>query len=648
VTLLAPWALWFGVLGAPVVALYLLKIKRKRAGVPALDFWRDLAGKTKVHSLFERLKRLLSLLLWLGIVACLVLALGNPLISVGRVRPRAIAIVLDNSASMQALEPEQQNQARLELARKAIAELTTRRPVSDEWLLIEAAREPRVVCPWTFDARSVREGAQGVAPFAGSGNLEAAVDLARQLSQGKPDPCVVVVSDGAAGAVEPLAKADPSLVYWPVGRATDNLGITRLAARPDRQLGNYQALVAVANASDQRVDTQVTLELDGSPHSVELVSVEPRATWEKTVTLELPISQDGTPRPGAILRAFLDRPDALSADNEAYAVLAPIRPAVVWLVSPPESAFFFEQALSSMTPLVSPEQSLTLSPAAFDELVPALASPALRSSLPTPPPDLVILNNCAPKSLPPSGRFLLVNAWPEGLPVTRGDELKSPQLFLAAKPHPLMQHITLQGARLLRAQKLTLSSPARVLAHTADADPLVVLLEEPGRQIVALAFDVLESDLPFRNAFPLLLRNTVAYFQEEAPTRLRPEYSVGAPIELTRALPPEVASVELGVLQGGKTRTQTVPAANAGAALADTSRPAAIRLKVGDEWSYAAINLADAGESRIAPVAAAADPARTLMLSGRLLGGLPWIALATVATVLVAFEWLTYHFRWTE
>src|SRR5688500_216386 len=103
-TLLAPWALWFAAVGAAIVALYILKIKRQRQTVPALDFWRQLAGRTKVHSLFDRLKRLLSMLLWLAIAACLVLALGNPILSLGSVTPRSIAVIIDNSASMQSVE----------------------------------------------------------------------------------------------------------------------------------------------------------------------------------------------------------------------------------------------------------------------------------------------------------------------------------------------------------------------------------------------------------------------------------------------------------------------------------------------------------------------------------------------------------------
>jgi hypothetical protein len=647
-TLLAPWALWFGVLGAAVIALYLLKIKRRQATVPALDFWLALAGKTRVHSLFERLKRLLSMLLWLCILACLVLALGNPIFSAGKIKPRAIAIVLDNSASMQTLEPEPVKQTRLALAQAAITELATRRPVNDEWLLIEAARQPRVLHPWTFDTKSIRRAGMEVAPFGGSGNLAAGIELAGALLVGKPDPCIVVISDGGGGALEPLAKADPRIVHWPIGRTIDNLGISRLAVRADRQHGNYPALIAVANSSDQKIETQVTLQLDNATHSVELVTVEPHGVWEKTVVIDEPTAGDGTVRNGGVLRASLDRADALPLDNEAFAIIQPIRPAVIWLVSPADSAFFFEQALASMEPLVWTEESVTMTLERYEEMSPVLASPAAVASSPIKLPDLVIFNNCAPKSLPPAGRFVLINGWPQDIPAAVTGTLEMPRLFLASRPHPMMQHVTLQGARLAKASRVTLREPVRVLAHSAEGDPLMLLVEQPNRQTLCLAFDVLDSDLPFRNAFPLLLRNAVAYFQDESPSWIRPEFHVGELIEPVRALPSGLTSVTLGIQRDGKNEDRTLAVERGRFVVADTGRPGSLRVKIGEEWSYAAISLADGDESRIEPLLSAEDPAKKLVLSGRLVGALPWIALAGVAALVVALEWLTYHLRWTE
>ncbi len=634
-TLLAPAALWFLVIAGAVVALYLLKIKRRSATVPVLEFWLALAGKTRVHSLFDRLKRLLSMLLWLAIVGCLILALGNPIFSLGKIKPRAIAIVIDNSASMQTVEADLEGRTRFELAKTAIEAISGGRPVSDEWLLIEAARQPRVVQPWTFDSAALRKAADALAPFAGSAGLEEAVRLAGQLAAGRTDPCIVVISDGAAGKVASLAATDNRIIHWPIGKTRDNAGIGHLAVRPHRQNSNYDALVSVVNDSDQPLDTQLVLEIDGSTDSVELVKAEPGATWEKSIVIDAP--------DGGVLRASLDRTDALALDNEAFAILEPIRPAVVWLVTPKESAFFFEQALASMTPLIWPEESLTLAPEQYAQAAAAAtAGGSLRR------PDLVIFNGWTPEQFPAEGRFVVVNACPPVLGGVSGEPIVAPQIHLAPKPHTILQHITLQGSRLAKAARLTLKQPALVLASADDGEPLVALVEQPQRQTLLVAFDVLDSDLPFRNAFPLLLRNAVSYMHTDAPSRLRSSYQIGETIRPLRPLPLAVTDAKVVTRRDGKTEETATPVADGLFAYADTGRAGVVRVEAGDETSFAAINIGDASESRLAPESPAEDAATKLGLSRRLLGGMPWLMLALIASVAVVFEWLTYHFRWTE
>lgn len=634
--LLAPWALWFLAVAGGVVGLYLLKIKRRAATVPALDFWLALAGETKVHSLFNRLKRLLSMLLWLAIVGCLILALGNPILSLGRIKPRAIAVVIDNSASMQAVEAGSEGLTRLELAKKALERITRSRPVTDEWLLIEAGAGVRVVQPWTFDAKAVRRAGEAVQPFFGAADLADAVRLAGQLATGRADPCIVVISDGAAGAIGPLAAADPRVVHWPIGDTRDNAGIGRLAVRAHRQNGNYHALVSVVNAADTKLETQLTLEIDGTAESVELVSAEPGGTWEKTVVVEAPA--------GGVLRASLDRADVLAVDNEAYAILQPIRPAVVWLVTATESAFFFEHALASMEPLVWTEESLTLTPEQYEQAAVSAAAPgsALRR------PDLVVFNGWAPAAFPAAGRYMILDACPADLGSIGGEPIPSPEIHLAPRPHPLLQHVSMQGSRLAKAARLALKQPGRVLAHSAEGDPLMVLVEQPERQVLLLAFNVLDSDLPFRTAFPLLLRNTVAFMHEDAPSWLRPEYAVGDTIRSLRPLPAGMTSVPTRLLRGGKAEDAPTPVHNAAFAFTRTDTPGAVRVEMDDESSFAAVNIGDARESMIAPAVPREDAAARLGLSRRLFGGMPWTMLAILAACGVAFEWLTYHLRWTE
>ena len=59
----APLAFSLFALGAAVLVLYILKVKRRPVVVPYSKLWESLAPETQSRSLFKRLRRWLSLLL---------------------------------------------------------------------------------------------------------------------------------------------------------------------------------------------------------------------------------------------------------------------------------------------------------------------------------------------------------------------------------------------------------------------------------------------------------------------------------------------------------------------------------------------------------------------------------------------------------
>ena len=59
-------------------ALYILKLRRRVVAVPFSPLWERILRDKEATSLFSKLKRLLSLLLQLALLALLVLALGDP------------------------------------------------------------------------------------------------------------------------------------------------------------------------------------------------------------------------------------------------------------------------------------------------------------------------------------------------------------------------------------------------------------------------------------------------------------------------------------------------------------------------------------------------------------------------------------------
>lgn len=634
-TLLAPWALWLLGIVPVVIALYLLKLRRTRETVPSLEFWRNLAGPTQVRSLFKRLKRLLSLLLWLVIVTCLLLAVGNPIFSLGRMKPRSIAIILDNSASMQAAEPDDTDndappRTRLAQAIDAIRDTTERRPVSDEWLLIEAGHETRVAQPWTRDRGRVAKAASGVEPFPGAVDLKPAIDLATQLLEGKSRPCILLVTDDTSLKLPKPAPDGPEFVVQRVGESSDNLGITTIEARTHSHELSHYVFLRVTSASREEIESQLTLLLDGSTRAVEPFTIAPGGTWEKTLVIDEP--------QGGLLKVSIDRPDVLATDNVAYAILPAIEPASVLLVSPPDQSYFFEQALVAMEPLVDLQTSLTISPAEYA----SLDAEAVAKF------DVTIINGSVPDDLAKTGAFVFVNAWPSDFPLRKTGMIDRPALSVIRRDHPLCRYINLSGAQLAKAQRVEPLEAMDVLAVSGDGAPLILWDVAPRRTALCIAFSVMESDLPFRNAFPLMLRNAVIELAASRKAYIKDAYGIGERIASMREVPSEVKSIRVGRPGKNDSVDETDVVVEAGRFEFDAGPlPGPLRVELPEAYDYAAVNLASDSETRLAPRESSAN-APQLELTDRLFGVVPWFALAAAAVLLILFEWMSYHFRWTE
>jgi len=260
----------------------------------------------------------------------------------------------------------------------------------------------------------------------------------------------------------------------------------------------------------------------------------------------------------------------------------------------------------------------------------------------------VVFNDAVPVVPSPCGRTVFINMWPASLAPAPSGEIEHPQLLMNPRPHPLTQHVNLPAVHLARARRVAPGSGATILAHSAEGDPLVFLIEKGGNQSLCVAFDVLQSDMPFRNAFPLLLRNAVAFMHTDAPPWVPGECRIGEPIRPARPLPVGVNAVGVNVVREGKNEERRLPVADGGFVFTETRHAGALRFDVGDESCFTALNIGNPAESRIEPMATTDDPRVRLALSRGLLGGAPWVMLAGFACALIALEWLTFHKRWTE
>src|SRR3954470_7135520 len=93
-----------GLAAAAIVVFYILKLRRRPVAVPFSKIWQRILRDKEATSLFSQLKRLLSLLLQLALVALLLLALGDPRAAANLIEGRNIVVLIDASASMQATD----------------------------------------------------------------------------------------------------------------------------------------------------------------------------------------------------------------------------------------------------------------------------------------------------------------------------------------------------------------------------------------------------------------------------------------------------------------------------------------------------------------------------------------------------------------
>src|SRR6516164_5237829 len=104
-TILNPAAFFFAALVPIVVLLYLLKVRRRDALVSTLRFWQRIAAENRRRTFWQKLRRPLSLLLQLLLLALVLFALARPETGAFFRRDESsTVVVLDMRARMQAQE----------------------------------------------------------------------------------------------------------------------------------------------------------------------------------------------------------------------------------------------------------------------------------------------------------------------------------------------------------------------------------------------------------------------------------------------------------------------------------------------------------------------------------------------------------------
>ncbi|HEX8111395.1 MAG TPA: VWA domain-containing protein, partial [Kofleriaceae bacterium] len=197
--------------GAAVLAIgaYIIKMRRRRFEVPFSRLWQRVLEQRDANALWKQLKRLLSLLLILFIIAIMLFAALDPTLGVTDRKARSVVLLFDASASMKAMDGNDKgDQSRLDAAKARAKHLIDGMGGGDVAMIMKVDGQATPMSRFSGDAPMLDKIVDGIAASDTPADLTRALGAAADALRDRPNPLIVLVSDGA------FPEQQLSLVRW--------------------------------------------------------------------------------------------------------------------------------------------------------------------------------------------------------------------------------------------------------------------------------------------------------------------------------------------------------------------------------------------------------------------------------------------------
>lgn len=468
--------------------LYLFRRKPRKVPVSSLMFFKSLAREHQESAWLRRLKRLLSLLLTLAIIAGAVGALARLVVSPAAGEVRSVVVLIDRSASMGA--KDSRGATRLDDAVARVRERLAGLPGAVPVMIIAFDRQTEIVVPKSFDRRAISRALDDLRVRPMEGDAAPALRLALQLAAIETPAAVWFASDAETAAELP---AHVTIVPLAVPLAEPrNVGITAFDLRRlPLEFGRFEAFVQLHAVGPVPLETKLEVRIDGTLTAVRELTLAPGAREN----LLLPIEA----RSGRILSLrAIAAGDQLAADDEVQVRIPEAKPLrVVWVSPQPDP--FTQLALTAL----SHEGELAVFRAGPD------AWP------PKEPVDVAIFQNWLPQEWPADVPAIVINP-PGALGPVRTTRLPGNGVAVENLRAPRERHALLHGvatSRLVLTQTSTLAAGGALEPlWTGPAGPVLAVGEVRGQRVVLMGFVPEQSEnLPLSASYPLLLGNAIQW-----------------------------------------------------------------------------------------------------------------------------------------
>ncbi|MEM9415706.1 MAG: BatA and WFA domain-containing protein [Planctomycetota bacterium] len=545
-----------------LVALYFLKLRRKRMVIPSTLLWQRAVQDLQVNAPFQKIKNNLLLWIQLLLLLALLIAMAQPTQDDVADPGRRVVIVIDHSASMNAADVD--GKTRLEEAKRRALQVVDQIASDDEGggvgsaMVIAVAHRASVLTDFTTDLAQVRRAIRDIEPTDQRSHLDAAIATiephARQGASGDNQLTAHVFSDGRVQqrSDEPLALANAKVLWHAVGDGadgSDNLALVALSARRDfENPQQVQVFARLANYAADPITTNVTINIDGRDLKVERITVPglvveeaPAETGDSVATEDgtaiipqdfpggeptAPTVGDGRPEPGtagiafdfvwtgeATLRVSHDHEDLLAADDGARLRLVAARELSVLLVT--EGNAYIQRAIDA----AKVQHQVTMTPEQYEQQDPITlrrggwdgAAAGATEDLASTGFDVIVFDRHEPSEVP------LVNSLYFGVAPPIDGFARRPASDAAPanelitqwdRTSELLSNVELSDIPLRKPGRIVVPVDGRILAIGGEGPVMAELTRDTVRHVV-VSFDVHESLWPFRISFPTFFQNVL-------------------------------------------------------------------------------------------------------------------------------------------
>ena len=476
---LAPVFLSLAALAAPILILYMLKLRRREQEVSSTFLWRMVIRDREANSPWQKLRQNILLLLQLLLLALLVVALARPFVPVQVVASGQVTVLLDASASMNATDV---SPSRFESAKAIARGLANDLLEQGSMTIILVAPKPRVLVSSSNDKLELNNAINNAQPSVGSGDWATAFALATGANGNAINPTTVIISDG--GIPENAPPLNGEVRYVPIGNQSANLGINTLSLRPGAD--GPQIFASITNYGDADSAVILTLKLNGDLFNAQELNVAAGKTsnvilngYKDTQIVEAQLSAPA----GAV------RVDYFPTDDKAWAVYNPPQAGRVLFISQ-KGNLYIEQVLAAL-PGITPFRAPANAP------------------LPSDPFDLYIYDGVISSTLP-SKNLLLVHPPQNNLFEVSGVFTPTATSPISVASDPLMSFVDFNNVHILQAHNVKTPAWAKTMI-SVEGKPLLFAGTLDRRRVAVITFDLRDSDLPLQVMYPILMSNLLEW-----------------------------------------------------------------------------------------------------------------------------------------